>query len=240
MLYLIGIGLNDEKDITVKGLEAVKKCEFVYLENYTSKLIGSNVDDLEKFYGKKIILADRGLVEDGAEILDKAKEKDVALLVIGDVFGATTHINLILEAKKQNVDVKVVHNASILNAVGCVGLELYKYGHVTSIPFDNKDVKTPVEVFNKNYKNDLHTLFLLDLDVKNDKYMSIKEAVDYLLRNNVDDVLAVGCAAIGSEEAEIKVDKLKNLRNYDFKKFPQCLIIPAKKLHFIEKEMLLG
>ncbi len=33
VLYMIGIGLNDPKDITVKGLEAVKKCDAVYLES---------------------------------------------------------------------------------------------------------------------------------------------------------------------------------------------------------------
>ena len=38
MLYMIGIGLSDEKDITVKGLEAVKSCEHIYLENYTNSL----------------------------------------------------------------------------------------------------------------------------------------------------------------------------------------------------------
>ena len=37
-LYLIGVGLGDEKDITVRGLEYVKSCEEVYLENYTSFL----------------------------------------------------------------------------------------------------------------------------------------------------------------------------------------------------------
>ena len=37
-LYFIGIGLNDEKDISVKGLELVKKADSVYLENYTSKI----------------------------------------------------------------------------------------------------------------------------------------------------------------------------------------------------------
>jgi len=36
-LFMIGLGLNDEKDITVKGLETVKKCDFLYLEDYTSK-----------------------------------------------------------------------------------------------------------------------------------------------------------------------------------------------------------
>ena len=77
MLYLIGIGLNDEKDISVKGLEAVKKCEAVYLESYTSKLACS-VQDMEKLYGKSIILADRELVEKRAEqtILKDAKTKE--------------------------------------------------------------------------------------------------------------------------------------------------------------------
>ena len=39
MLYLIGLGLADEKDITVKGLEIVRKAERVYLEAYTSILL---------------------------------------------------------------------------------------------------------------------------------------------------------------------------------------------------------
>lgn len=38
MLYIIGLGLGDEKDITLKGLEAVKKCSQVYMEAYTSLL----------------------------------------------------------------------------------------------------------------------------------------------------------------------------------------------------------
>jgi diphthine synthase len=39
MLYLVGLGLADEKDITVKGLEIVKKAERVYLEAYTAILL---------------------------------------------------------------------------------------------------------------------------------------------------------------------------------------------------------
>lgn len=38
MLFLVGLGLGDDKDITVKGLEVVKKCKRVYLEAYTSIL----------------------------------------------------------------------------------------------------------------------------------------------------------------------------------------------------------
>ena len=39
MLYLIGLGLNNEKDISVAGLEIVRKCETVYLEHYTAILM---------------------------------------------------------------------------------------------------------------------------------------------------------------------------------------------------------
>lgn len=39
MLYLVGLGLSDETDITVKGLEVVKNASRVYLEAYTSILL---------------------------------------------------------------------------------------------------------------------------------------------------------------------------------------------------------
>ena len=44
MLYLVGLGLGDAKDITVKGLEVVKKADYVFLEAYTSILcVGKDV-----------------------------------------------------------------------------------------------------------------------------------------------------------------------------------------------------
>ena len=39
MLYIIGLGLADEKDISVKGLEIVRKAKRVYLEAYTAILL---------------------------------------------------------------------------------------------------------------------------------------------------------------------------------------------------------
>jgi len=239
MLYLIGIGLNDEKDISVKGLEAVKKCEAVYLESYTSKLACS-IEDLEKFYGKKIITADRDLVEKKAEetILKDAKEKDTALLIIGDVFGATTHVDLLLRAKKEKIETKIIHNASILTAIGVTGLELYKFGKVTSIPFENENVKSPIEVLENNQKIGLHTLFLLDLDPKNNKFLTVSDAAKYLLNNGVDEnKLTIACAQLGSDEPFITVDKLKALEKLEVDKYPQCLIIPGK-LHFMEEGSL--
>jgi len=236
---MIGIGLQDEKDISVKGLEAVKKCSKVYLEGYTS-LLSVGVDELSKFYGKKIIVAGRDMAEQGMEkIVQEAKSDDVAFLVIGDVFSATTHISMMIEARRRKVPVEVVHNASVLTAVGVTGLELYKFGKVTSIPFDNDNVEEPVKVLEMNMKNRLHTLFLLDLKPDENKFMTSAEAAEYLISKGADAGLrAVACAKLGSKEQVIKVRKLGEMINIKIAKFPQCLIVPAKNLHFVEEEAL--
>lgn len=238
-LYLVGLGLADEKSITLEGLEIIKKCNIIYFETYTS-LLQCSIADMEKLYGKKIIPANRELVECKAEqtILKDAKTKDVALLVAGDPLCATTHIDLMLRAKALSIDVKVINNTSVISAVGITGLEVYKFGRITSIPFDNKNVKTPIEVLNANQKIGLHTLFLLDLNPEKNRFMTINEAVEYLLANKVkEDMLAVGCARLGTPNPTIKVRKLKELAKEDFGKPPYCLIIPAK-LHFMEEEAL--
>ena len=87
MLYLIGLGLADEQDITIRGFNAVKKCSRVYLEAYTS-ILHIPKERLEAFYSKSIVLADREMVETQAdEILHNAQNEDVAFLVVGDPFG---------------------------------------------------------------------------------------------------------------------------------------------------------
>ena len=48
-LYLIGLGLSDEKDITLNGQEALQQCTEVYLEGYTS-ILQATKEKLEKQY----------------------------------------------------------------------------------------------------------------------------------------------------------------------------------------------
>ncbi|NQV09165.1 diphthine synthase [Candidatus Woesearchaeota archaeon] len=246
-LYLIGLGVDNEKDITLKGLEAVKKCGKIYLENYTS-VLNCSVSDLEKLYGKKIILADRDMIENKAEdILKESKKNDIGLLVIGDPFSATTHTDLVLRAKEHKVKIEVIHNTSILNAVGEVGLELYKYGKTTSIPFPARgfEPETPYDVIRDNQKIGLHTLVLLDLRPDEDKFMSAAEGVKNLLdiekkrgeKVFTEDTLCIACARIGSENSKIKYGKAKDLLKMDLGKGMQCLIVPGK-LHFVEEEMV--
>ncbi|MFH0869762.1 MAG: diphthine synthase [archaeon] len=244
-LYMIGIGLWDEKDITVKGLEAVRSCKEVFLENYTSRL-GVSVKKLEEFYGKKIVLADREMVEKHSDkILGNAKSSDVAFLVIGDVFGATTHTDLYLRAKEHGIKVLAIHNASVMNAIGIVGLELYKFGKTTSIPFLNENVEAPYLVIKQNRKSKMHTLVLLDIWAHEDKFMTVNQAIEYLLRIEkkrkgkvfTENTLCIGVARLGSPGQKILTGKAKDLMNVDFGGPLHCLIVPGE-LHFVEEEAL--
>lgn len=140
------------------------------------------------------------MVESGAdEILSGADTHDIAFLVVGDPFGATTHTDLILRAQENGIKYQVVHNASILNAVGCCGLQLYSYGEIISIPYWS-DSWQPDSFYDKikiNREHNLHTLCLLDIRVKEPtlesltkkkkeyqppRFMSTQEAVDQLIQ----------------------------------------------------------
>lgn len=227
----------DEKDITVKGMEAIKRCDSVYLESYTSKL-NCSIEKLQQFHNKKIIKAGREFVEDGNDILSQAKEKNVALLVIGDPFGATTHIDLKKRALDDGIKVEIIHNASILNAIGSTGIDLYKFGKTTSIPFENRNITSPLDAINLNQKQGLSTLVLFDLNPESNKFMHVKDAMTFLLDIGLEpETICIGCSGIGSKEPEIKAGKAKTLKDEEFTLEPQCLVIPGK-IHFIEEEMI--
>ncbi|KAF5308167.1 hypothetical protein FQR65_LT06347 [Abscondita terminalis] len=267
MFYIIGLGLGDTKDVTIKGFEIIKKCERVYLEHYTS-ILTCGIDELEDFYGKKLIIADRDLVEQSAdEILCDADKVDVALLVVGDPYGATTHTDIILRAKDKNIEYQIVHNASIMNAVGCCGLQLYSFGETISIPFWTDQWK-PDSFFNKilsNYERNLHTLCLLDIKVKEPtlesltkkkkeymppKFMSVAVAAQQLMEiingqsgpshvTSINgDSLCVGLARVGSVSQKIHVCSISEMTKTDLGPPLHSLIIPSSVMHPLEEEYL--
>jgi diphthine synthase len=178
MLYIIGLGLSDVFDITLKGLNAIKSSDHIYLEAYTS-VLGVNIEELEKFYDKQITIADREMVEQKSDdILANAFSSNVSFLVVGDPLGATTHTDLILRAIEKNIPYKLIHNASIMNAVGCCGLQLYNFGETVSFCFWT-DSWQPKSFFNKicsNRELGMHTLCLLDIKVK-------EKTIENLIKN---------------------------------------------------------
>lgn len=180
-LYLIGLGLGDAKDITVKGLEIVKQVGKVYLENYTSILCCSK-EELERLYGRSIDTLDREMMESTSgsdEIIETAKREGAAVLVVGDPLGATTHTDLLLRASSSGVPYQIIHNASIVNAVACCGLQLYSFGETVSIPMW-EDTWEPESFYDKilsNLDRNLHTLCLLDIKVKEPNLELLKKGV---------------------------------------------------------------
>ncbi|XP_057427519.1 probable diphthine methyl ester synthase [Lotus japonicus] len=264
MLYIIGLGLGDERDITLKGLEAVKKCDKLYMEAYTSLLSsGLTTTALETLYGKPITLADREFVEERAdEFLSEARNAHVAFLVVGDPFGATTHADLVVRAKKMGIVVEVVYNASVMNAIGICGLQLYRYGETVSIPFFTETWRPGsfYEKIERNRSMGLHTLCLLDIRVKEPtleslcrgrktyeppRYMTINTAIEQLLEiaqaheepTYTEDTECVGFARLGSEDQMIVAGTMKQLQLVDFGAPLHCLVITGKT-HPLETEML--
>jgi diphthine synthase len=233
MLYLIGLGLN-ENGISLEGISALKKCEKIYLENYTVDFPYSFAE-LEKVVKKKIISLNREEVE-SERIVKEAKKENVALLIYGSPLTATTHITIIEDAKKQKVKYQIIYGASIFDAITETGLQIYKFGKIASIPRWQKNF-TPnsfMEIVKDNKKINSHSLMLIDigLDLKDALGELEKSAKDFDLK--IDKILV--CSRLGTDDKKIIYDEIKNLKNKIVKK-PYCLIIPGK-LHIVEEEVL--
>ncbi|XP_026861359.2 diphthine methyl ester synthase [Electrophorus electricus] len=266
MFYLIGLGLGDVKDITVKGLEVIRRCTRVYLEAYTSVLtVGKEA--LEEFYGRELLLADRDMVEQAAdEILKGADVSDVAFLVVGDPFGATTHSDLVLRAVNAGIQYRVIHNASILNAVGCCGLQLYNFGETVSIVFwtDSWKPESFYDKIKRNREMGMHTLCLLDIKVKEQstenlmrgrkiyeppRFMTVAQAAEQLLEiveNRreqgeklaiTEETVCVGLARVGNDNQAIRAGSLREMASSDLGGPLHSMLITGH-LHPLEVDML--
>ncbi|MBE8538694.1 diphthine synthase [Geoglobus acetivorans] len=240
MLTFVGLGLCDERDITLKGLEAVKRADRVYAEFYTSRLTVS-LDRLERVFGREIeILERKHLEEESRKLVDEAREHDVVVLVPGDPMIATTHSSVVFEAKKKGVEVRVIHNASIVSAIaGVTGLHVYRFGKTATVSYPYRGIvsRAPLDVVRDNLSINAHTLLLLDL---NPEPMTIAEAVSIL--ENVDDGtldhFAVGVARVGSEDGLVVCDKFYRLGDHDFGKPLHSIVVLARTLHITEYEFL--
>jgi diphthine synthase len=240
MLYLIGLGLGF-KDLPVRSLENIKKCSEVYLENYTC-IPGFDLKPFEKLIGKKVQLLNRTQVEVDKPFFQKAKSKKIALLVNGDVLSATTHTEIIQQAKKQKIPLEIIHGPSVLTAVSDTGLSLYKFGKTASIPFwqDNFKPESFFDLLEQNQKIGAHTLFLLDLNPP--KFMKIQEAIDLLLkvakkrksRLFTQKTFCIACSQLGTPKQIIRRGSAKELINKRFGT-PACLIVPGKIAEYEEE-----
>jgi diphthine methyl ester synthase len=139
------------------------------------------------------------------------------------------------------MQVEIIHNASIMNAIGVCGLQLYRFGQTVSIVLFT-DTWRPDSFYDKiaaNLRLGLHTLCLLDIKVKEPTpeslargkpvyappwYMTINKCIEQLLeleegrREGVlkRSALCVGAARIGAKDQQVVAGSAEELQGVDF------------------------
>ena len=232
MLYVIGLGLN-EKGISIEGKEALKKCKKVYLENYTVEF-PYKVAMLEKVLNRKIISLGREEVE-SERLAIEANREDICLLVYGCPLFATTHVSLIEDCKKHKTKYKITYANSVFDALAESGLQLYKFGKISSMPAwkGNFTPMSFLDFVRENKSIGAHSLILVDIGLK------FEDALKQLIKSGKSKRIKLGkiliCSQLGMNGRFVydSIDKLKNKRI----KAPYCFVIPGK-MHFFEEEVL--
>jgi len=233
MLYIIGLGLNEE-GISIEGRKILKKCKTVYLENYTV-YFPYKITKLEKVLGKKVVELERGDVESG-KLINESKDSDVCLLVYGGPLFATTHMSLINDAKKEGIKTKVIYAASVFDAIAETGLQLYKFGKISSMPTWQKNYEPDsfLDFVKQNQKIKAHSLILIDIGLE------LEKALDQLEKAAKKQKVKIGkmvvCSNLGTDSSAIYYGKISELEKKDIAD-PYCFIIPGE-LHFMEKDVL--
>jgi diphthine synthase len=249
-LVFVGLGLNDERGISLRGIEEAKTAEEVFMELYTNLMPDFSVKNFEHLVGKNLhLLSRRDLEEEnGMLVLNAAEKGKTVFLVPGDPFIATTHVALRLEAKKRGVKTRIIHGSSVISAIiGLSGLQNYKFGKTVTIPFPENVSETPYKIIGQNKSLGLHSLCLLDIKADEGRFLRINDALHQLLeferRNNLgfvlEDSFVVGVARAGSEEPVIRADSVRKILEFDFGGPPQSMIFPGE-LHFAEVEALIA
>lgn len=243
MLTFIGLGLYDERSITVEGRDALQDADRAFAEFYTSKLIGTTVEDLSAHHGIDIEVRDRaGTEQDPTPILNAAEEEGVVFLTAGDTMISTTHVDLRLRAVERGIETRVVHGVTAQSAAsGLTGLQNYRFGKAVTLPFPyahgGDDVpKSVVDSIEANLERGLHTLVYLDIKAHRDEYMTASTAAE-MLADGWEDRLAVVAARAGSPEPLVAADRFSALAERDFGGPLHMLVIPGD-LHHVEAEAL--
>lgn len=199
------------------------------------------------------------------EILRGAQTEDVAFLVVGDPFGATTHTDLVLRARELSIPVATVPNASILSGIGAAGLQLYNFGQTVSMVFftDNWRPASFYDRIKENRSIGLHTLVLLDIKVKEPslenlargrriyeppRYMTVGQCARQMMEVEEEkgegayspESLAIGAARVGGREQKFVAGTLRELCDADEVLGPplHSMVLLGRRTHELEHEFV--
>lgn len=252
ILGFVGLGLG-KGDITLKGLDFLRKCSIIYFDTYTSLSSEINQAYLEELTGKTVKPVNREFLETEKrkEIYHQClKGETVVIACIGNPFFATTHVALRIEAEKLGIKTEVFNSFSILDGIlSATGLEPYKLGKIVTIVYPEPEYgyfsTTPYKVLRENLARGLHTIFLLDLKLEKKLAMTIPEAIELLTSMEkqfkegviTEATIGIGLARVGTSTQVVKAGKLRELEKMDFGEPPHTLVIPGT-LDPVEREAL--
>jgi len=248
MLALVGLGVNGISSINLRGIDFLNKSDVIYLDGYTTPFSSNFVKALSLQIGKEVIVLERERLEDRTEeVLSQAKLRNVSLAVLGDPLLATTHMNLVVEAKKRGIPFTVIHNTSIVSILtSCCGLHPYKFGRIATIVHESGTPATSVYfTLYDNLIKGTHTIFLLEFDTKSGKgvlpnfaFKILKNAENvYKLAAFSEDTFLIIACRIEKDDQKFYIGTVSDLEGIDFGEPPYSIVIPSK-LHFTEEESI--
>ena len=249
-LVFIGLGLHDELGLSLRGRAEARSCDSILMELYTNTMPDLKAENLQQIVGKPVRVLSRRDVEENAEdiIISAAKASKVGFLVAGDPMVATTHVDLRLRAHKAGIRTRIIHAASVLTAAaGATGLQSYKFGRTVTVPVSRTGEfpESILSAIETNLDAGLHSLVLLEIDVENQRHVTIPEALEEIVTLSCGktegrisrETLAVGLARLESPSMVVKAGSISELIKWNFGDPPYCLIFPGN-LHFVEVEAL--
>ncbi|WP_323172281.1 diphthine synthase [Natrialba sp. PRR66] len=264
MLTFIGLGLYDERSITVEGRDALRDADRVYAEFYTSKLLGTTVSSLEAAHDIDIEVRDRAGVEQHPEdILETAESEDVAFLTAGDTMISTTHVDLRLRAHDRGIETRVIHGVTAQTATSSLtGLQNYRFGPATTLPFPYAHgadglPASVTETIDENRADGLHTVVYLDIKVghsppnsqnpvgsddkadrddEDEEFMTADVGAD-LLAAVYPELVGVVVARAGSPDPLVEAGTMSELADREFGEPLHLLVIPGE-CHLLEADAL--
>jgi len=246
MLLLVGFGIHVYKGLSAKALEVLNSVNTIYVEKYTSPMPDPDIDALKSALNKEVKIVPRWFVEDGREILESAKNNDVALVVYGDPLIATTHLELRVRAEKNGIKSRVLHaSSSITSIIGECGLHMYKIGRIITLVSEAQAIASIYYTIYSNLIGGNHTLILLEYNQENDFFLKPNDAFNMLLDCEKDqkheviseDTFAIVASRIGIDDQKIISGRIGSLLQHDFGVPPHSIIITGS-LHFTEIDAL--
>ena len=242
MLWFVGLGISGISELSDNTVSIIKNADTVYLESFTSPISETEKEQLANMCDGEFKIAKRWLVEDGNEILENAKKREVVLISYGDPYIATTHLELKTRAVTDKIETKTIHSSSIVSSlIGEIGLQYYKVGKILTVMNDPKSMITPYNTISNNLLSKMHSVILLEYNEDKSFFLAPQDALSLLLdaekiQNGKIislDTFAIIASRIGKSDQNITSGKISNLIKKEFGNPPHTIIIPGS-LHFTE------